>query len=218
MLRFIFGLFLIFALLASCGGNKEQAENGNKEQMVAKQTPNGASDRPLANLPPEDRQDYYSSLPPMTIDTSKRSIATIHTEKGDIVVELDPLAAPNHVNNFVFLARQGFYDGLTFHRVVPDFVIQGGDPTGTGRGGPGYRIPAEIGLPHHQGVIAMARQGDQFNPQKESSGSQFYITLTPQPGLDQQGYSVFGRVIQGFDVVRQIQQGDLIKKITIEEK
>ncbi|MFQ5772739.1 MAG: peptidylprolyl isomerase, partial [bacterium] len=122
-----------------------------------------------------------------------------------------------HVNNFVFLARQGFYDGLTFHRWEPDFVIQGGDPSGVGTGGPGYRIPAEIGLPHHQGVIAMARQGDNVNPEKKSSGSQFYITLRPTPFLDGQ-YSVFGRVMQGFDVVQKITRGDVILRVDIEEK
>jgi peptidyl-prolyl cis-trans isomerase B (cyclophilin B) len=153
----------------------------------------------------------------MTINESKRYLATIRTERGDIAVELDAVAAPLHTNNFVFLARQGFYDGLTFHRVEPDFVIQGGDPSGTGTGGPGYQIPAEVGLPHHQGVIAMARKGDQVNPERMSSGSQFYITLKTTPFLDGQ-YSVFVRVIQGFDVVQNITRGDVILRVDIEEK
>ncbi|MFQ6113351.1 MAG: peptidylprolyl isomerase, partial [bacterium] len=192
-------------LLLECGENRKSTES---EKLG----------RPLAKVAPEDRSDYYSNPPQMTIDESKRYLATIQTTKGNIVVELDAISAPIHVNNFVFLSEQGFYDGLTFHRVVPEFVIQGGDPTGNGTGGPGYRIPAEIGLPHHQGVIAMARQGDVVNPERMSSGSQFYITLEPQPHLDGQGYSVFGKVIQGFDVVQKIQIGDVIDRVDIEEK
>ncbi len=157
-------------------------------------------------------------MPEMVIDESKGYIATIQTNKGDIVVELDAASAPLHTNNFVFLARQGFYDDLTFHRVIPDFVVQGGDPLGKGTGGPGYQIPAEIALPHQQGAIAMARKGDQVNPEKKSSGSQFYITLKSQPHLDQQGYSVFGRVKEGFDVVQKIEKGDVIERINIEER
>jgi cyclophilin family peptidyl-prolyl cis-trans isomerase len=158
----------------------------------------------------------YSAPPAMQIDPGKTYTATISTAKGDIVVALDAQAAPQTVNNFVFLARQGFYDGLTFHRVEPGFVIQGGDPLGLGSGGPGYTVPAEIGLPHVEGAIAMARKADQVNPTRASSGSQFYITLAPQPGLDG-GYTVFGHVVEGMDVVRAIAVGDKIVKITITE-
>lgn len=216
MFRKILWLALILQLILIACGKKDQ--NAQEQRTAQQKSTESATERPLAKVPPEKRNNYFTSPPPMVIDESKRYIATIKTSKGDIIVELDALAAPQHVNNFVYLARQGFYDGLTFHRVVPNFVIQGGDPLGTGTGGPGYRLPAEIGLPHHQGVIAMARQGDAVNPQKMSSGSQFYITLTPQPGLDQQGYSVFGRVIQGFDVVQKIRVGDVIERIDIEEK
>ncbi|MFQ5709510.1 MAG: peptidylprolyl isomerase [bacterium] len=218
MLRIVSGGFLVVLLfaLAACGGKKEKAENGKAKQAGAQSTL-ASTDRPLAAVVPKDRENYYASAPAMTIDESKRYVATIHTAKGDIVVELDALAAPQHVNNFVFLARQGFYDGLTFHRVERNFVIQGGDPAGTGRGGPGYRIPAEIGLPHHQGVIAMARQGDSVNPKRLSSGSQFYITLKATPFLDG-GYSVFGKVTEGFDVVQQIEVGDVIQRVDIAEK
>ncbi|HEY68662.1 MAG TPA: peptidylprolyl isomerase [Thermoflexia bacterium] len=153
----------------------------------------------------------------MQIDPSKTYIATISTAKGDIVVQLDADAAPLTVNNFVFLARQGFYDNLTFHRVESGFVIQGGDPTGTGTGGPGYTIPAEIGLPHIEGAIAMARRSDEVNPTRASSGSQFYITLAPTPFLDG-AYTVFGHVIEGMDVVKSIAIGDVIEKITIAEE
>jgi peptidyl-prolyl cis-trans isomerase B (cyclophilin B) len=112
------------------------------------------------------------------------------------------------------LAQQGFYDGLTFHRVEPGFVIQGGDPAGTGGGGPGYTVPAEIELPHVEGAIAMARRGDEVNPARASSGSQFYVTLAPTPFLDG-AYTAFGHVIEGMDVVRSIAVGDIIETITI---
>ena len=160
----------------------------------------------------------YPSAPPMTIYTSKTYVATIDTDKGKIVAEMYPADAPQTVNNFVFLAKDGFYDGLTFHRVEPGFVIQGGDPAGTGAGGPGYTIPAEIKRPHTEGALAMARLSDQVNPKKDSSGSQFYITMAPQPSLDQGGYTVFGQVTQGMDVVKQIAKGDKIKSVTITTK
>ncbi len=153
----------------------------------------------------------------MTIDPKKTYRATIQTSKGDIVVDLYPQDAPQHVNNFVFLARDGFYNNLTFHRVEPRFVIQGGDPQGNGTGGPGYNIPPEIGLKHSKGALAMARRGGppQTTP---SSGSQFYITLEAQPGLDNQ-YTVFGQATpESMAVVNQIRVGDVIKGVTIEEK
>lgn len=169
-----------------------------------------------AKLSPQERNNMYKSAPAMTIDVNKTYVATIKTGKGDIVAELYPKDAPQTVNNFVFLAREGFYNNLTFHRVVPGFVIQGGDPLGTGTGGPGYNIPPEIKDKHSLGALAMARQGGppQTTP---SSGSQFYITLAPQPGLDGQ-YTVFGQVTQGMDVVQKIAVGDVIQTVTIEEK
>lgn len=151
--------------------------------------------------------------PPLTIDPSQRYLATIKTAKGDIVVELNAQAAPQTVNNFIYLAQNGFYDGLTFHRVEPGFVIQGGDPLGNGTGGPGYDIPPEIKLPHVDGAIAMARLGGppESTP---SSGSQFYITIGAQPNLDN-NYTVFGVTIRGQDVVRAIRVGDVIQRIDI---
>jgi len=163
---------------------------------------------------PTDRSNMYSAPPEMQIDPGKSYIATISTVKGDIVVQLDAAAAPQTVNNFVFLAQEGFYDGLTFHRVEPGFVIQGGDPLGSGVGGPGYTVPAEIKLPHLEGAIAMARKGDNVNPDRASSGSQFYITLAPTPFLDE-GYTAFGQVSGGMDVVQSIAVGDVIEKVTI---
>lgn len=162
------------------------------------------------------RNDKYDAPPEMQIDLAKTYLATISTEKGDIVVELDASAAPQTVNNFVFLARDGFYDDLTFHRVAPGFVIQGGDPLGTGIGGPGYTVPAEIELKHVKGAIAMARKADNLNPERASSGSQFYITLDETPILDGE-FTVFGRVVEGMDVVESISQGDVIESITVEE-
>lgn len=169
-----------------------------------------------ANRAPSQRSEMYKSAPAMTIDVNKSYIATIKTAKGNIIAELYPKDAPQHVNNFVFLARDGFYNGLTFHRVVPGFVIQGGDPLGNGTGGPGYGIPPEIKAKHTKGALAMARRAGpaQSTP---SSGSQFYITLAPQPGLDGE-YTVFGQVISGMDVVEKIAAGDVIQTITIEEK
>jgi cyclophilin family peptidyl-prolyl cis-trans isomerase len=141
----------------------------------------------------------YDSAPEMTIDPSKQYRAIIRTVIGDIVVELDAENAPLTVNNFVFLAQQGWYDGVSFFRVLPGFVAQSGDPTNTGLGGPGYDLPAEIGLLHEPGAIAMARQSDQVNPERRSSGSQFYIALDTLLELDG-AYTVFGYVVEGMDV------------------
>ena len=148
------------------------------------------------------------------VEADKNYTALIKTSKGDIVCSLDAKAAPLSVTNFKYLADGGYYDGLSFHRVVEDFVIQGGDPTGTGSGGPGYTIPAEIGLKHGKGALAWARTGDEVNPERRSSGSQFYITHQATPFLDG-AYTVFGQVVSGQDVVDQVAQGDTIESITI---
>ncbi len=150
----------------------------------------------------------------MTFQEGKTYQAVIHTSKGDITCELNYRASPLSVTNFIQLAQGGFYNGLIFHRVVPNFVVQGGDPKGTGTGGPGYTVPAEIGLPHIQGALAWARTPDQINPQKRSSGSQFYITLEKISYLDGE-YSVFGQTVSGMDVVKKVQQGDKINSIDI---
>ncbi|UCC89978.1 MAG: peptidylprolyl isomerase [Anaerolineales bacterium] len=153
----------------------------------------------------------------MVIDPAKTYRATIQTSRGDIELVLDAVDAPQTVNNFVFLSCQGFYDGLTFHRYEPGFVIQGGDPLGLGNGGPGYVVPAEISLPHIEGALAMARLPDQVNPQRDSSGSQFYITLTATPFLDG-AYTVFGQVTGGMDVVQAIRGSDTINRVVITEE
>lgn len=144
----------------------------------------------------------FDKAPAFTIDPNKGYIATIKTDKGDIVVELNAQAAPLTVNNFVFLARQHFYDGLPCHRVIQGFVAQCGDPRGDGTGGPGYTIPDEKSpIKHDTGAVAMAKSGP------NTAGSQFYITMAPQPSLDG-GYTVFGQVIQGQDVVNSLTPRD----------
>ena len=148
------------------------------------------------------------------VDVDKQYTARIKTSRGEIVCELNAKAAPLSVTNFKYLADGAYYNGLTFHRVVPDFVVQGGDPTGTGSGGPGYTIPAEIGLKHEKNALAWARTGDEVNPERRSSGSQFYITHKDVPFLDGQ-YTVFGKCISGAEVVDAIEQGDIIEEITV---
>ena len=142
----------------------------------------------------------YSQPPPMTIDVDKRCVARIATNKGRIDIELFPGETPKTVNNFVFLAREGFYDGVIFHRVIKDFMIQGGDPTGTGTGGPGYKFEDEIApslVFDSPGILAMANSGPNTN------GSQFFITTVPTPHLNGR-HTIFGRVVEGMDVVDTI--------------
>lgn len=166
----------------------------------------------------------WSSAPPMTIDPSKQYFATFKMAKGgEFVIQLFPNKAPITVNSFVFLAKQGFYDGVTFHRVLDGFMAQGGDPTGTGGGGPGYQFANEDSdLKFDKaGVVAMANAG------RDTNGSQFFITFAPQPRLDG-GYTIFGQVVSGMDVVNGLTlrdpdqhptfSGDAIQTVTIQEK
>ena len=147
----------------------------------------------------------------MTIDTSKQYTATIETEKGSMVLELFASDVPVTVNNFVFLAREGFYDNTTFHRVIPEFMAQGGDPTGTGTGGPGYKFADEFtGHTHVTGALSMANAGPNTN------GSQFFITYAPQPHLDRK-HTVFGQLALGMNILKTIKNGDAILRTTIEE-
>ncbi len=153
----------------------------------------------------------YSKAPDMVIDVKKEYTATIETEKGNLVLDLFAKDAPKTVNNFVFLAREGFYDGVTFHRVIPGFMAQGGDPTGTGAGGPGYKFADEFTkLKHGEGSLSMANAGPNTN------GSQFFITYAPQPHLNNH-HSVFGQLIKGMDVLKNLKNGDKMIKVTIEE-
>ena len=156
----------------------------------------------------------YASAPAMSIDVSKSYTATFQTSKGAIVAELFAAEAPQTVNNFVFLAREGFYDGLKFHRVIADFMIQGGDPQGTGSGGPGYKFKDELSgafKRHAIGSLSMANAGPNTN------GSQFFITHVATPHLDGK-HTVFGQVTSGQNVVDAIQKGDTISSLTIDEK
>ncbi len=171
----------------------------NKAQAPTNQSPdNSATATPAPS--PAPTPTIPTPSPTTVPDTV---VATIDTSMGSFQVTLDGKSAPLTVANFIKLSNQGFYNGLKFHRVVQGFMIQGGDPKGDGTGGPGYTIPAEIKLKHTIGAIAMARTGDQVNPTKASSGSQFYVTLAPQPSLDGQ-YTVFGYVTSGMDVVAKI--------------
>jgi len=173
---------------------------------------------------PDVAQIQYDSPPPMTIDVNKQYFATVKMAKGgEFVIQLFPDKAPVTVNNFVFLAREGYFDGTTFHRVLADFMAQGGDPTGTGGGDPGYVFENEDSdlTFDKAGVVAMANAG------RDTNGSQFFITFGPQEYLNG-GYTIFGQVIEGMDVVMNIrlrdpQQnpdyvGDAIESITITEK
>ena len=147
----------------------------------------------------------YSKAPEMQIDPAKQYTAIMHTDKGDIQIELFAAQAPRTVNNFVFLAREGFYNGTTFHRVIGGFMAQGGDPTGTGTGGPGYKFadePGALALKHEgKGVLSMANAGANTN------GSQFFITYGPTPHLNGK-HAVFGRVVSGMNVAESIRERD----------
>ena len=164
----------------------------------------------------------WDSPPGMIIDTSKKYTAVMETVKGTMVIELFAADVPKTVNNFVFLAKQGYYDGTTFHRVIPGFMAQGGDPTGTGRGGPGYKFEDEFTSHGHEaGTLSMANAGPNTN------GSQFFICYAPQHGLDGR-HSVFGQLTEGMDVLENITprdptnnpqfEGDKIIRVTITEE
>ena len=195
----------------------------------------GRSNQPQANEPAEQQQQaaaaqpatgskQYNAAPEMTIDPNKKYFATFEMEKGGMFqVELYPQKAPITVNSFVFLARDGYFDGVTFHRVLEGFMAQGGDPTGTGAGGPGYEfINEDSDLTFDKaGVVAMANAG------RDTNGSQFFITFGPTPDLNG-GYTIFGQVTEGMEIVNAITRrdpdmnpdfsGDVIKTITITEQ
>lgn len=199
------------------GGSATTATNGSAMPMTVVSEPAEAAQPDL----PTD--GLYTAAPPMTIDVSKNYTATITTPRGDIVIKLRPDLAPQTVNSFIFLSREGYYDGLTWHRVIADFMAQGGDPTGTGGGGPGYTVPAEFSDVSFDrpGILAMARPGNDIN----GNGSQFFITTAPATYLDGQ-YTVFGEVISGQEIVDGIplrdpmmatEPGEQMLSITITE-
>lgn len=155
----------------------------------------------------------WHAAPEMQIDSDRNYKVSMDTDRGTIELELYPQHAPKTVNSFVFLVGEGFYDSVSFHRVIDNFVVQGGDPTGTGRGGPGYRFEDELAgnpLKHETGSMSMANAGPNTN------GSQFFITHSPQPHLDGK-HTVFGKVVSGQDVINAIQQGDLMNSVTVNE-
>jgi cyclophilin family peptidyl-prolyl cis-trans isomerase len=159
----------------------------------------------------------FDGPPPMVIDPAKRYTAEMVTSKGTMTIALDPIAAPKTVNNFVFLARYHYFEGITFHRVIPGFVLQGGDPEGTGRGGPGYRFEDELPKPgrYEIGSLAMANAGPDTN------GSQFFVISGPDGAALPPSYSLFGKVINGLEVIPQIEaigsrSGTPSEKVTIE--
>ena len=154
-----------------------------------------------------------AEAPAFEIDKSKIYQVTITTDRGAIVMDLEPKLAPNTVNNFVALARQGYYDGLTFHRVVPEFVIQGGCPEGTGRGGPGYRFEDErVQGDYNVGAVAMANSGPNTN------GSQFFICIDDNRRKLGKDYNLFGHVIEGMDVALKTQVGDVMRSVSVVER
>lgn len=201
-------LLAALAMLAiACGDDAEEdVDSFATDTPAPTQPPAAATDPPAQSAecpepngeaPEPDVTKQYSSKPEMTIDPSKTYTAVMKTERGDITINLRPDLAPEHVNSFVFLAREGYYDGVTFHRVLPGFVAQAGDPTGTGSGGPGYTLPAEFTneVNFQRGTLGMARTND-----PNSAGSQFFINYAPTPNLDGQ-YTIFGEVTDGMDVV-----------------
>ena len=210
-------LTAVAALLAAGAACSNDEETGPTATPRGTATPGGA----VTNTPAADQ---YATPPAMAIDPAKTYVAVLETDKGTIRIKLLPDIAPQTVNSFVFLTRQGYFDGVTFHRVLPGFVAQGGDPTGTGRGGPGYRLPDEFSdRPIDKGTVAMANTG-----QPNSGGSQFFITYSRQQRLDGK-YTVFGEVIEGMDVAEKLTPrdpdanstappGDRIIKATIEEQ
>ncbi|HGJ66074.1 TPA: peptidylprolyl isomerase [bacterium] len=193
-------------MIVSCGDKKDtKTTDTAKDTQMTKQNPTslGATKAPEPKLQPE----------PPKIDPEK-VVAVIEMAKGGkIVFEFYPKDAPKTVDNFIALTNKGFYNGLKFHRVIEGFMAQGGDPEGTGTGGPGYTIKDEFNSRKHlRGTVAMAR-----TQMPNSAGSQFYICFEPQPHLDGE-YTVFGQVIEGMDVVDKIVQDDVMKKVSIVDK
>ncbi len=195
-------LVSLAVLLAACGSAQDEG-----------------SPPPAAAAPPGDAcqndirtcMQQRTSPPPATIDTAKTYQATVKTSKGDFTIRLDAKAAPITVNNFVYLSQHGFYDGLTFHRYVAGFVIQGGDPQGDGLGGPGYKLPNETNpAPWLKGSLGMASSPAGVN------GSQFFVVLADAPSLATSGvYNHFGAVAQGMEVAAALRQGDKIVHVEI---
>lgn len=212
-------VFVVAALLIGGCGVSEKDDNAQSKSSTPASPPVPQSSPSAAQVGPDGKPvktlaDFPDGQDGASVD------AVIKTDKGNIVLRFFPDAAPVTVASFLHLARTGFYNGTAFHRVVPGFVIQGGDPLSkepgnpnVGTGGPGYNLPAEFSSrPHKTGTLSMAR-----SQSPSSGGSQFYICLADQPSLDGQ-YTVFGEVVSGMDVVNQIAQGDVMREVTIQPK
>jgi cyclophilin family peptidyl-prolyl cis-trans isomerase len=199
---FLISLLTILGLVVLTGCNRQAENNSSAEGRAPDKPPAAKEQKPE----PVDSGDSQKG-----VDMSDVGRAVIETDKGTMVLELYPDVAPKTVANFVKLIGAGFYNGLTFHRVEPGFVIQGGDPNGNGTGGPGYTIEAEFNAkPHVRGTLAMARSSD-----PDSAGSQFYIALDRAPHLDN-NYTVFGQLVEGMDVIDKIEVGDVMKRVYID--
>jgi len=190
-------------LAITCGGKKETpppAKTTMQTESIKTPSETTAASQKYDSVPEKPVTEKVKEEKYMVI-----SVKTGDKSLGKIKIELYTKEAPKTTENLKTLIKKGFYDGLTFHRVIPGFVIQGGDPIGDGTGGPGYTTPAEISpnVKHIRGAVAMARQGDQVNPKRESSGSQFYICHAPTPNLDG-SYTIVGQVVEGMDVVDAI--------------
>jgi len=216
----------LVSLAIACGGSEEEASPSspsaaNTDAATRTQpaavtfppTPTFSGECPApSGTPPEVQEKSYPERPALTIDPARQYLAHVYTTRGHFIIELLPGIAPEHVNSFVFLSREKFYNGTTFHRVVPGFVAQGGDPTGTGTGSAGYTIPLEPSEePFVRGVVGMARSND-----PDSAGSQWFVTLGDASHLNGQ-YTVFGRVTQGMEFVECIEVGDRIIDLAIQE-
>ncbi len=192
-------------LFAACGSDSKKDSAGTTPAVSAAQTATtpGAAPSPQAAATTTGGHKTYSAEPPMTIDQNKKYFATIKMDIGDIKLELYPKDAPHAVNSFVFLSRDGYFDGVTFHRVLPGFVAQAGDPTGTGQGGPGYTLPDEVNSNKFlDGTLGMAKTSA-----PNSGGSQWFIDYAPQPALDGK-YTVFGQLVEGRDILDKITPRD----------
>ncbi len=230
--RFVIVALLVvgaaYIVIAANAPAPQQSADGSASAVVQ---PGADEQQPeAASLQAQDSGDVskdkkkYDKPGDMKIEPAKTYTATIETDAGTMVAELYPKIAPQTVNSFVFLAREGFYDNVIFHRVIPGFMIQGGDPTGTGTGGPGYRVPAEFNdTKHDRGILSMARTQD-----PDSAGSQFFVMHARSPHLDNQ-YTAFGKVTAGLETIDKIVNAPRddndrpndpvkIKTITIEEK
>jgi len=217
-MRLMIGIAVAGALLvAACGSDSKTSSSKTAvaspaatkpasspaAASTARATAPAAASTPGSTPAQNGGHKTYSAAPPMTIDQNKRYFATIKMDIGDIKLELYPKNAPVSVNNFVFLARDHYYDGVTFHRVIPGFVAQAGDPTGTGSGGPGYTIKDEVNAAKFlDGTIGMAKTAA-----PNSAGSQWFIDYAPQPALDG-GYTTFGQLIEGRNVLDKIAPRD----------